>query len=87
MNKRKWMAVSVTTMEALNASIAEKCRLFCVDGPLYWMIRNSIHTIHGVGNYEITHYDDLGIALFKRIHDDQRFDDAHFEPYYTSLIE
>ena len=85
MSKRKWMAITITTMEALEITIAEACRLFCVDDPLYWAIRDTMHTVPGAEDYEITYYDDLGFAMFKRIHGERSFDDEHFEPYYTTL--
>ena len=86
MEKRKWMAITVTTTEALTASIEEKCRLFCVDDPLYREIRDTMHTVPGADHYEITCYDDLGLAMFKRVRGDRCFDDAHFQPYYTALF-
>ena len=86
MEKRKWMAITVTTIEALHISIAEECRLFCVDEPLYEEIRHTMQDIQGASDYEITCYDDLGFAMFKRVQGDRCFDDEHFEPYYTTLI-
>ena len=86
MSERKWMAITITTMEALNAAITEECRLFCVDEPLYQDIRYTMQSIPGAGAYEITYYDELRFAMFKRIHGDRCFDDEHFEPYYTTLI-
>lgn len=86
MKKRKWMAITVTTMTALQISIAEECRLFCVDEPLYQEIRHTMQNIPGADEYEITYYDELGFAMFKRIHGDRCFDDEHFEPYYTTFI-
>ena len=85
MSKRKWMAITITTMEALNASIAEECRLFCVDEPLYQEIRYTMQNIPGARDYEITYYDESGFAMFKRIRGNRCFDDEHFEPYYTTL--
>ena len=86
MEKQKWMAITVTTIEALYATIEEKCRLFCVDEPLYEELRHTMQDIPGASDYEITCYDDLGFAMFKRVHGDICFDDEHFEPYYTTLI-
>lgn len=86
MEKQKWMAITVTTMEALNASIAEECRLFCVDEPLYQEVRYSMQSLPGANDYEITYCDELGFAMFKRIHGARKFDDKHFEPFYTTLI-
>ena len=86
MAKQKWMAITITTVEALHIALAKACRLFCVDDPLYWEIRDTMHTVSGAEDYEITYYDDLGFAMFKRIQGEQRFDDELFEPYCTTLI-
>ena len=47
MEKQKWMAITVTTIEALYATIEEKCRLFCVDEPLYEELRHTMQDIRG----------------------------------------
>ena len=86
MEKRKWIAITVTTMEALHASFLDECRLFCVDEPLYQEIRHIMQNIPGANDYEITCYDKLGFAMFKRVHGERKFDDDHFEPFYTTLI-
>ena len=86
MDKKKWMAITVTTVEAVHISIAEQCRLFCIDGPLYEELRDRLHTLPGADDYAITRYDDLGFAMFKRIRGERCFDNEHFEPYYPALL-
>jgi len=85
--KRGWMAISVTTVEALKACLNEECPVISIEQPLYDSFRSQLTTLPAVLDYEITWYDTLEIAIAKKIRGTNRFDDAQFYIYHYFLRE
>ena len=85
MEKRRWLAISVTTDEALRGCIQENCAAICIEEPLYSEIKDCIQQFEGISDYEITVYDTQSLAILKKVHGIGAFDDVHFQIYYYLL--
>ena len=83
--KRRYIAVAVTTEEALEICIKERVLLFCVENPIYSMLRQSIMKNEKLSDYEFDDHEDKEILLVKKVRGEPRFDDAHYVPYYLPL--
>ena len=85
--KGKWMAVSVTTMEALDQCFAQRTKVFCIENPLYTIVKDKLVLKDVPSEYEVQMYEDRQIAVMKRIHGDQIFDDSHYEVCHFLMNE
>lgn len=85
--KEKWMAISVTTEEALKCCIEQKAAVFCIEYPLYEKMKNIIFCMKELSDYELVEYQEKELFLFKRIHGENRFDEEKFVIYPYLLDE
>ena len=85
MEKRKYLAVSVTTQEAMELCFAEQTLLFCIENPLYSLVRDDVRRRKESTDYNI--YEDMekGIMLLKKVRGASKFDDVHYVPFYLPL--
>ena len=83
--KKRYIALSVTTVEALEICFAEQALLFCVENPLYSLVCNDIREWQEAGDYDILEDRKKGILLFKKVRGSQVFDSENFEPFYLPL--
>ena len=82
MKKRRWIALSVTTEEALRLSLEEKCPVICVESPLYPHIKVSWSEFAEISEYETVEYDTLQCIMLIKVRGANIFDDSQFEIFY-----
>lgn len=83
--KKRWMAVSVTTAEALEVCVNRETRVFCIEKPLYNELKGQAFYNNCYEDYEIIEYPDEEIIMMKRVRGNRKFDDENFEIYYIPL--
>jgi len=83
--KERWMAVSITTVEALKACVNRETMVFCIENPLYNELKGRACCNNCFKDYEINEYPEEEIIMMKRVRGSQKFDDEHFEIYYVPL--
>lgn len=66
MKKEKILALSVTTLEALTASVREKYPAICIEKPLYPGIKESLDRIPGIFVYKIIEYERISCIMLVR---------------------
>ena len=80
MKKRKILALSVTTLEALKASIREQCPAICIEDPLYPGIKEYMDRIPGIFAYRIVEYERISCIIL--IRSNTHFEIDHFRFRY-----
>ena len=85
MEKRRWIALSVTTVEALRLSLEEKCPVISVESPLYPHIKASWSEYAGISEYEAVEYDTLQCVMLIKVRGANTFDDSQFE-FFLPLL-
>ena len=83
--KRRKLAVSVNTLEALILCCEQEVSLFCIENPLYSALSPNWHTIHQLHAYKIEDFQEKQIALCKRVQGNNIFDPDRFEVFYLPL--
>lgn len=83
--KRRYIALSVTTMEALEICFAEQALLFCIEDPLYSLVYRDIRGRREIDDYTILEDREKGIMLFKKVRGSRVFEDENYEPFYLPL--
>lgn len=82
MEKRRWIALSVATEEALRLSLEEQCPVICVESPLYPHIKVSWSEFAGISEYEAVEYDTLQCIMLIKVRGVHTFDDSKYEIFY-----
>ena len=85
MKKRRWIAISVTTFEAMRKCMDEHCSAICIEEPLYHEIKYNLSKIEGISDYKATYYHAQKIIILKKIYGQHPFDDEHFELFHYLL--
>ena len=82
MNKKRWVAISVATEEALRLCLADGNLVIAVEEPLYPEIKKHWSDYEGISDYELTEYETIRCIIMKRVRGERTFDDSRFEIYY-----
>ena len=82
MEKRRWLALSVTTEEGLRQSLKDQCPVICVESPLYPQIKEHWFDFAGISEYDASEYETLQCVMLKKIRGAKVFDDSQFEIFY-----
>ena len=85
-HKKKRIAVSVTTQEALRLCVEDQLMLFCIEEPLYSQLLGHLNEIPGVSDYDIQEYAEKRFLLLQRNRGRNRFDADQYELYYLPLV-
>ena len=83
--KERYIALAVTTIEALDACFDEQALLFCVENPVYSAVRDRIRNRKEAIDYVIVEDKEKQIMLFKKVAGEKQFDDERYEPLYLPL--
>lgn len=84
--KKRYLAVAVTTEEALEACFSELSLLFCIENPLYNRVRYSIRNRKDAEDYDIAEWEEKEVMMLKRNRGSVRFDDTYYIPFYLPLL-
>ena len=82
MYKKRWVAISVATEEALRLCLADGNLVIAVEEPLYPEIKKPWSDYEGISDYELTEYETIPCIIMKRVRGERTFDDSQFEIYY-----
>lgn len=85
MKKPSRIAISCTTMEALNTCIVENCSVLSIEEPLYTRIKDTLEFINGISAYEITEYSSEHFFILIKARGPQSLDKGKYEVYYYPL--
>ena len=83
--KSRYIALAVTTAEALEICFTEQALLFCVGNPLYSLVCHDIRERKEADDYEILENQEKGIMLFKKVRGTRIFNSEKYEPFYLPL--
>ena len=83
--KEQYIALAVTTMEAMEVCFAEQSLLFCIENPLYSAVRHEVRKRTEAIEYDIVEDEEKQIMLFKKVAGDKRFNIEQYEPFYLPL--
>lgn len=82
MYKKRWVAISVATEEALRLCLADGNLVIAVEEPLYPEIKKHWSDYEGISDYELTEYETIPCIIMKRVRGERTFDDSRFVIYY-----
>lgn len=85
MEKQRRLAISCTTLEALENCIREQCNVICIEEPLYTQDREQWSAISGIADYSITEYASMHFSMLLKVHGANQFDSRRYEVYYFPL--
>ena len=85
MVKKRWIAISCTTLEALTNCIADQCSVICVEEPLYSQFKDLLEAMDGIAEYRITDYDSMQFSMLIKVQGTHTFDRNQYEVYYYPL--
>ena len=83
--KKRYIAVSVTTFEALDACMEDQVKLFCIENPVYSVIKEQGWDMSRFAEYDIEDYGDKEIMLLKKVRGTSVFNDETYMPFYLPL--
>ena len=84
--KSRYIALSITTVEALEICFTEQALLFCVENPLYSRVCRDIRERKEAADYDILEDKEKEIMLFKKVRGSRIFDSENYEPFYLPLL-
>ena len=85
--KKKWMAISVTTKEGLQKCLKNQNVLFCIESPLYEEVENLGAWPLLMQDYQMEEHPEVRLILAKKIRGETSFDEQRYEAYYYPLAE
>ncbi len=83
--KKKMIALSVTTQEALDLCVSEKALLFCIENPLYSALCSQSSNLQIFQDYDSIDYPEKQVMMLKKVRGNPVFDDLLYEPFYLPL--
>jgi hypothetical protein len=85
MEKQRFLAISVTTDEALRLCLKEQCTAICVENPLYPEIKERWDEFTEISDYQIIEYKFFECIILKKVRGDYSFDEAQYELHYYAF--
>ena len=85
MKKKRYLAVSVTTLEALESCLENALPIICIEEPLYPSIRNDLTQLALIEDYQIQEYAHHHYIMLKKLRRLNLIDPAQSEILYHPL--
>lgn len=85
MKKNRYLAVSVTTREALEISLANALPIICIEEPLYPSIKNDLAQLASIEEYQIEEYVNKCFIMLTKLRGLNCIDPDKIEIHYFPL--
>ncbi len=85
MKKKRYLAVSVTTLEALKNVLAETLPVICIEEPLYPSVKKILAQLPLIEDYQIKEYADKRFIMLTKLRGMNCIDPDQCEIFYFPL--